>query len=71
MISTLLETFGLAALTYGSYLAGGRPAGLFVGGFAMLLLGFSADGLKINMAGQLRSTVADHRAKRAAKRTKG
>lgn len=71
MISTLLEITGLAALTEGSYLAGGRPVGLFVGGFALLLLGYSADGVKVDIGGAVRSLRADYRAKRAAKKSKG
>lgn len=71
LLSTLLETAGLAALTTGSYVAGGRPAALFVGGFSLLLLGFSADGLKVDITGTLRSVKAGYRAKRAAKKSKG
>lgn len=71
MISTLLETLGLAALTYGSYIAGGRPAGLFVGGFSLLLLGVSADGVKVDLAGHFRAVIAGRKAKRAAKKSKG
>lgn len=71
MLSTLLETAGLGVLTTGSFIAGGRPAGLFVGGFALILLGVSADGVKVDIAGTLRALQAGRRVKRAAKNSKG
>ena len=71
MLSNLLGLGGLAALTYGTYVAGGEAPALFVGGFGLLLLGEATDGLKLDPFGAVRKARAARRAKRAAKNPKG
>ncbi len=75
MLSNLLGLGGLAALTYGTYVAGGEAPALFVGGFGLLLLGEATDKLKLDWRGMprkvLTAVVAKRAAKRAAKKPKG
>lgn len=71
MLSTALEVIALAALTFGSYVAGGEAPALFVGGFSLLLLGYAADGIKVDVVGTTRAQLAKVKAKRAAKKPKG
>ena len=71
MLSNLLGLGGLAALTYGTYVAGGEAPALFVGGFGLLLLGEATDGLKVDLFGAARKARTAIRAKRAAKNPKG
>ncbi len=68
MISSLLELVGFCALTYGTYVEGGRGPACFVAGFCLLVLGIAVDKapVKTQAAAALKA-----RRERAAKTRRG
>lgn len=58
MLANLLQLGGFGAFTYGTYVLGGRGPAAFVGGFALLIIGQAADGVKPQLVAKAKQTRA-------------